>query len=224
MMANEVGTIARAEIFEIDSPRVNIEAVSSDIKIMESPDSKTYIEILGASEEAKEAAKAAEITAHGKEINVRIDRRDRGFRFFSFSRAAEISVVVKLPKTSELEVKTVSAEIEVQADVVSARLNSVSGGVEVSHNPSSKCSIRTISGDITCRTFSTCEFSLRSVSGDIKVYVASGLEIDVDGKSVSGDLQSEISLEAESENASANSESVTIRATTVSGDFKIVRG
>ena len=102
-------------------------------------------------------------------------------------------------------------------------IGSVSGDIEVLHNPTGTCNLKTVSGDISALTFSSCQYTLKSVSGDIKVRVAQGLEVDVDGKTVSGDLSSEISLNSNVEPAQANSELVTISTSTVSGDFSLAR-
>lgn len=83
--------------------------------------------------------------------------------------------------------------------------------------------LETVSGDITTHTFSACDYTLRSVSGDITVYVAPGLEIDVDGKSLSGETGLEISLGSSAREAEENAETATINAKTVSGDIKIAR-
>ena len=225
-MIKEFGTIARAEIFAVDSPAITIETVSSDIRIMESHDGKTYIDVLGDSDEARTAASAAEITLNGRNISVRLDRNASGFKFFTFMRSAELTVLVRIPAHASIVAKTVSAEVEVHASSASAKISSVSGDVRVLHNPAIRCSVKTISGDITCTSLSRCDFSLRSVSGDIKVYVISGLDIEVDGKSVSGELQSEIPLQVNVDqplSGLTDAESVKISASTVSGDVTIAR-
>ncbi|MDP1711228.1 MAG: hypothetical protein Q8K86_02065 [Candidatus Nanopelagicaceae bacterium] len=61
------------------------------------------------------------------------------------------------------------------------------------------------------------------MSGDIKVHVAPGLDIDVDGKSLSGDTESEISLSSNPNSSGVEAERVTISATTVSEDIKLAR-
>jgi hypothetical protein len=49
------------------------------------------------------------------------------------------------------------------------------------------------------------------------------LEVDVDGKTISGDLASEISLDANAELSSESSELVSITTSTVSGNFTLAR-
>ena len=137
--------------------------------------------------------------------------------------SSELLVVVSLPNTAVLKTKTVSADVEVNQTLLSADIGTVSGDISVLRNPAGACSLKTVSGDISTHTFSSCQYSLKSVSGDIKVRVAPGLEVDVDGKTVSGDLESEISLNSNTDAQSENTEVVTIRTSTVSGDFTLAR-
>jgi DUF4097 and DUF4098 domain-containing protein YvlB len=99
----------------------------------------------------------------------------------------------------------------------------VSGDILIRHNPAGVCNLKTVSGDISTTTFSSCRYALKSISGDVKVLVAPGLEVDVDGKTISGDLASEISLNADNNSSSENSELVTITTSTASGDFTLAR-
>ena len=133
------------------------------------------------------------------------------------------SVVVTVPKSTELKINAVSADIEVVPTVRSIDIGTVSGDILIRHNPAGVCNLKTVSGDISTTTFSPCQYALKSISGDIKVLVAPGLEVDVDGKTISGDLASEISLNADNNSSSENSELVTITTSTASGDFTLAR-
>ena len=64
---------------------------------------------------------------------------------------------------------------------------------------------------------------LKSISGDIKVHVAPDLDVEVDGNSVSGELNSEISLDGDSDSSAGSNKVVTITTSTISGDFNLVR-
>ena len=117
-----------------------------------------------------------------------VDKRSTGFRGFFSAGSLELLVLVSLPNTTELKIKTVSADVEVNPTVRSIDLGTISGDIVILHNPTGACNLKTVSGDISTTTFSSCQYSLKSISGDIKVLVAPGLEVDVDGKTVSGDF------------------------------------
>lgn len=215
--------ILRNESFEIDNPDISVETVSDDVKITESLDAKCYVEISARSENAKQLADLIDITATGKKLLIRVGRRSGGLRQLFSGHSNDFNIIVKLPKIATLKIKTVSSDVEVNQSVRNLDVNSVSGDVSVLQNPTEICTLKTVSGDITTRTFSGCHYSLRSVSGDITVHVAPGLEIDVDGKSISGDIESEISLNSTSDSPVAGSEIVVITSNTISGDFVLAR-
>ena len=135
----------------------------------------------------------------------------------------DLTIDLKVPKESSLRIKAVSADVRIEPGVRLLDIGTVSGDIDVLHNPTDTCNLKTVSGDISAHTFSSCQYTLKSVSGDIKVLVAPGLEVDVDGKTVSGDLASEISLDSNSESTDVDSEWVSISTSTVSGDFTLAR-
>lgn len=222
-MINDSANVLRKETFEMENPDVFVETVSSDVKIMASADGKCHVEISANSESAKHLADEVEITSNGRRVSVRVDKKNRGLMGFFGGSSTELFVTVRLPSAGVLRVKTVSGDIEVNQTLLSIEIGSVSGDIAVLQNPTDTCALKTVSGDITAHTFSACQYSLRSVSGDISVHVAPGLEIDVDGKSISGDLESEISLSSTGESPKKDSELVTITTSTVSGDFILAR-
>jgi DUF4097 and DUF4098 domain-containing protein YvlB len=222
-MNTKISNVLRSESFEIDGPQVTVETVSDDVKILESPDGKCYIEISGGSENARELADLVEITTDGKNIWVKGGHRNKGFWRNITGHSHELNFVIKLPKRSSLKVKMVSADIEIAQGLENLKVDSVSGNISVSQNPRRLCEIKSVSGDIIARTFSACHYSLKTVSGDITVHVAPGLEIDIDGKSISGDMESEIDLDSNESSIVSNSEVVVIKATTISGNFVLAR-
>ena len=223
MRTNESSDVLREETFDITNPEVSVSTVSSDVRILESLDGKCHIEIRGRSDRAKNLAESVEITSTDRTLSIQVDRSHRRFGGFLGGGSADLKIDVRLPKASSLKIKTVSADVLVEPGVRLLDIGSVSGDLDVLHNPAGTCNLKTVSGDISTRTFSSCQYTLKSVSGDIKVLVAEGLEVDVDGKTVSGDLSSEISLNSNSEPSQANSEFVTISTSTVSGDFTLAR-
>jgi len=128
-----------------------------------------------------------------------------------------------VPNTASLDINSVSADVEINQKLVNLDLKTVSGDARVYLNPSGKCSVKSVSGDMSAWTQSSCNYDFKSVSGEIKVYVVPGLEIEVDGNSVSGNLRSEIDLGNSSFESSPASGTVSIDAKTVSGDFSLAR-
>lgn len=223
MSTNEFSNVLREETLDISEPEVSIYTVSSDVWICESSDSKCHIEIRGRSARTKDLAEPVDITSTGRTLSIHVDRKNRRLGGLLGAGASNLKIIVRLPKESSLKIKTVSADVMVEPGVRLLDIGSVSGDIVVLHNPAGICNLKTVSGDISTRTFSSCQYTLKSVSGDIKVLVAQGLEVDVDGKTVSGDLSSEISLNSNSEPSEESPELVTISTSTVSGDFALAR-
>jgi DUF4097 and DUF4098 domain-containing protein YvlB len=198
MMTENRTAAARTESFDIKDPLLNLTTVNSDIKIIESKDARTVVELIADSAEARELAAQATIVAEGSKITVEIEKKNRGLRDLFTFHGGGIEIVIYAPKTAAVDLKTVSADVEVTGTLLNLDIVTVSGDVLILQNPSSQCKVKTVSGDVKAHTFSGCDYSLKSVSGDIAVYLAPGLEIEVDGKSVSGDLNSEISFDGDS--------------------------
>ncbi|MBI3429705.1 MAG: DUF4097 family beta strand repeat protein [Actinobacteria bacterium] len=222
-MINESRQATRSEVFDIENATVQLESVSGDIEIRESTDGKCHIYIYADSENGRNLADDAEISVNGSRLSVRIRRKETSLKRFFNGRSGKVDIVLELPQTAALRINAVSADIELKDIVKSVDIHSVSGDVSVLRNPKTKCVIKTVSGDITTHTFSSCDYALRTISGDITVHVAPGLEIDVDSKSLSGDTESEIALSSGLDESVEHAETVTINATTVSGDIKIAR-
>jgi hypothetical protein len=223
MKVDDISYVSREESFEIENPEVFVATISSDVQILESTDGKCYVQVLAHSEDTKRLAELVEIHTRNQRLTVRVETRGKNFRKFHDGKTNPLLVVIKLPKLSSLKIKTVSADIEIHQALSSIQVGSVSGDITILRNPVGECAVKTVSGDITAITFSACRYSLRSVSGDIKVNVAAGLEVDVDGRSVSGALGSEISLSSSDNASEDHSELVTISTSTVSGDFTLAR-
>ena len=185
---------SREESFEIENPEVTVKAISGSVKIIESEDGKCHVEVSAKSENSKALADLVDISSNKKSLSVQVGRKNGGLRDLLSGRLTDFDITIKLPKQSMLKVNTVSADIEVNQTLESVEAKSVSGDIAVLQNPTTACVLKTVSGEITAHTFSACQYSLKSISVDISVHIAPGLEVDVDGKSISGDLESEISL------------------------------
>lgn len=223
MFKNETPYATLKEFFDIKKPEVYVETVSEDVQIFESTDGKCHVEISAKSDSLTPLKDLVEIKASGNKLTVRAIHKKSGFLEIFRGSSIELLVVLRLPKSSQLTIKTVSGDVEVGPTVLNLETNTVSGDIEIQRNPEGLCTLKTVSGDISTHTFSSCEYKLRSVSGDIRVHIAPGLDVEVDGKTVSGDLESEISLYTTRDSSIEKTESVSITASTVSGDFTLAR-
>ena len=222
-METKPSYISREESFEIENPDVHIEVISGNVRVIASEDGRCHVEVSTSPENSKDLEDLVEISANRSHLKIQVGWKNGGFRALFSGRSHDFDVTVSLPRTAILKVNGVSANINVNQTVLSIEIRSVSGNVTVLQNPTTTCSIKSVSGEITAHTFSACTYSLKSVSGDIRVNVAPGLEVDVDGKSISGDLESEISLSSGDDSQTKNAECVTISASTVSGDISLAR-
>ena len=117
-------------------------------------------------------------------------------------------LVVQVPLQAELEVSTVSANIDVHG--VAPRevsLESVSGDI-VANGAPRRASVESVSGDVVL-TFNSAEVDASSVSGDL---------------TVNGRLNGEVSVESVSGNMRVDSKGERVRrlsASTVSGDMEL---
>lgn len=223
MIINGSAKVLLEETFDIENPEVSISTVSSAVKILESPDGKCHLTIYGKVENAKDLAEFVEVSSTIRSLSIRVDKRNVGLRGLFSGGSSGFFLTLSLPKSAFLKIKSVSADVEVGSTVRGIEAGTVSGDIAILHNPTGLCNLKTVSGDISTKTFSSCQYSLRSVSGDIKVLVALNLEVDVDGKTVSGDLASEISLNSNLDSQSESLGVVTINTSTVSGDFTLAR-
>lgn len=223
MKSDKTLRIAREESFQIESPEVFFTSISSAVMITESHDGKCHVKILADSMKALEQAGSVEISAEVGELNVRFYKKGRKFWGISDDWLQGLSAEIMLPRTSNVKIKTVSGDIEVNQALASLQIGTISGDVVISQNPATTCIVKTVSGDIATHTFSACDYTLKSISGDIKVHVAPDLNVDVDGNSVSGDLNSEISLDNVGDSSAISNKVVRITTSTISGDFNLVR-
>ena len=215
--------LAREESFEIENPEVFLEGILGNITINESHDGKCHVKILADSKKALEEAEFVEISAEVGELNVRFYKKGRKFWGINSDSLSGLSAEIALPRTSNVKIKTVTGDIEVNQALASLQIKSVSGNVVIRQNPTTTCIVKTVAGNITTHTFSACDYTLKSISGDIKVHVAPDLDVDVDGNSVSGDLNSEISLDGANDPTTGSSKVVRITTSTISGNFNLAR-
>lgn len=214
---------SRKENFDIERPEVQIEIISGKVEVLESTDGQSHVEVATRIENSEDLRDLVDISTQGKRLLIRAGRRNPGLRQLFGTRSHPFNITVRLPKTGIVKINAVSAAVYVDQSVLNLDIQSVSGEVTILQNPTTICSIKTVSGEVTARANSACTYRLKSVSGDMKVTVAPGLEVDVDGKSISGDLKSEIALSTSVASQGDGGECVTINASSVSGDISIVR-
>ena len=236
MKFNQSLQIAREESFDIERPEVSVLGISSEITVVESQDGKCHVKILADSKKAVKLSEMVEIVQTDRKLTIRIDKKtwsintslpfdmkNQNFWGINFGGLSGLSVEIALPKSANLKVKTISGDIKINQTVSEIEIASVSGKVVITQNPSDDCTIKTVSGDIATHTYSACNYILKSVSGDIKVYVAPDLNVEVDGNSISGDLNSEISLDENGDASSNSNKVVKITSSTISGNFNLAR-
>ena len=124
---------------------------------------------------------------------------------FGWSSTAESSeLTLYVPRGSDLELETVSGEMEVR-DLSGSALDveSVSGDVDLDSIDSSDIDVQTVSGDVSANAVTGSESDYESVSGDMIIRGARG-RIDV--RTVSGRVELEASAvsDLETESVSGN--------------------
>lgn len=118
-----------------------------------------------------------------------------------------------------LDVKTASGDVQTGAVRSELKCRSASGDVECL-SAAAKTDIASASGDVNMTVAQPGHVSVKVVSGDVHVAVARGLAIDVNATTVSGDMSSNIDLDATGD-AASDAEEVTLKINTVSGDIRI---
>ena len=118
-----------------------------------------------------------------------------------------------------LEVKTASGDVSTGIVRDSLKCRSASGDVRC-REAATKTDIGSASGDVDLSAARPGEIIVKAVSGDVKVRVARGLVVDVNGNTVSGDMGTNIELDATGD-ADSDEEVILIKVHTVSGDIRI---
>ena len=116
---------------------------------------------------------------------------------------------------------TASGDVELGRVVGEAIVKTASGDVRI-REAGRAVRVGTASGDQRVASVVSGLVNLQSASGDLEVGIASGSNVWVDARSMSGDTSSELEL-ADEEPAGDDAPLVELRATTMSGDVKVVR-
>ncbi len=122
---------------------------------------------------------------------------------------------------ADATITLVSGDVELGQALHEVDVTSVSGDVTV-NDARQGASAKSTSGDVTVRRAWNGTVRAGTVSGDIVVGVPSGRGVGVEARSMSGELRSEIDLDAEPGEPTGG-DVVRIVANSVSGDVQILR-
>lgn len=120
----------------------------------------------------------------------------------------------------EASVNTASGDIYVRRVAGEATVRSASGDVRVDE-AEGPVTIQTASGDQSLRSVVSGRVTMQSASGDQEVGIRRGSRVHLDVKTMSGDATSE--LEVGDAPAAGDGPMVELRATSMSGDIRIMR-
>jgi len=120
----------------------------------------------------------------------------------------------------DVTVRTVSGDARIGRAGGSAEVAVVSGDVEIGE--SGPTEVNSVSGDVAVGELTGGDARFRSVSGQMTIGVRSGLRLWLDVSSRSGSTVSE--LDPEDPAGGSGGVQLELRATSVSGDIRIVRG
>jgi len=121
----------------------------------------------------------------------------------------------------DVSLTLVSGDVDVTVAKGYLDVTSVSGDVDVA-DAHAGANVKSTSGDVTVRRAWSGAVRAATVSGDVAVGIPPGRGVDVDARSMSGDLSSEIDLGAE-RGAGDDGTVVRVTAHSVSGDIEILR-
>lgn len=226
----------RTEHFDIPAPSITIRQIAGRVTIEPSASGRTEVLLTGS--DAMVAAADIECSGHSITVVVAKPRRRR-FGAIVMTREHVVDIHLRVASDASLRVATISGDVRVtgdhretrynsvsgdlhiHGDCVSAQINTVSGDVEFSGR-FADMSAKSVSGDMSITAHRGGELALSSVSGNIDVLLASGLTIDIEAKSLSGDLRSQIALD-QSDDFAAAGETLRVIGKTVSGNLHINR-
>jgi DUF4097 and DUF4098 domain-containing protein YvlB len=155
------------------SLRIRVPAGRVDIETVEGEETRVELSSDPAVEEA------STIRARGSEVTIEIDEK----RMFGFIRTApDVRIHVTCPFRTEIDVKSVSADVEVSGVVGPTEIKSVSGDVEL-ERVEGDLAVKSVSGDVTVVAVAG-RTTLQTVSGDVHVDEAAD---SLTAQTVSGD-------------------------------------
>ncbi len=119
-----------------------------------------------------------------------------------------------------VKVQTASGELDLGHVVGPITAKLVSGDVRV-EGLEGDLSVQSVSGDVTASVSAPGRIDVGNVSGDVTVEVRAGLLVELDVRSVSGQVSSQIALDGAP--GEAGERPVTLKVRSVSGDVQVRR-
>jgi len=127
--------------------------------------------------------------------------------------------VVVTGELMALDVRSASGDVRCGPVKERLRVRSASGDVHC-EGAGVSTEITTASGDVRLGAYQPGDVNVKVVSGDVRITVQPGLAVDINGTSMTGELGTNIDLDAPTTNVDDEGE-LKIRVTTVSGDVRI---
>ncbi len=135
------------------------------------------------------SSQKVEVTNERGHVSVRVEGPEGGRLFGGFFGSSEAKLQVWVPRTSELDVMAVSADITSKGMLAAQQLHSVSGDIQADVGGADN-DIKTVSGDIKLRgNAQPGHFRINSVSGGLTLENAAG---DLEAVSISGELSAQL--------------------------------
>jgi hypothetical protein len=227
----------RIERFDVAQPTIIVKHINGEVTVEPSSDGSTTIELSGTSRNAEELISQSQIEARGDQILVVVSKPRRRFGRVVISRDEAVAVRLKVPASTSLNITTVSGDVRSSAECDDTRVTSVSGDVEIYGTINdglvttvsgeliidasfADLTTKSVSGDMRITAHGGRSLTASSVSGDIDVFIRPGLGIDIDAKTLSGELESSIPLDGQTGNERVP---LKIVGKTISGDINVRR-
>jgi len=168
---------------------------------------------------------SADVESHGLLGSARVKVASGEVELDALAGDAEVSSAsgdVELRAVEgDAEVSTASGDVRIGSVGGSAKISTASGDVVVA-DARGPLEVQSASGDQRVEAVREGKVTLKSASGDLSVGIRQGSSLWVDARSMSGDMSSEIALDAEPGDDDGGP-LVELRAISMSGDVAVLR-